>query len=71
MAMTLHSDVRLMMRRLSSLGQAYYLAMAELDGDLSAYARGLAGGVAPTVEDLRAAAAKYLTGRPWVEVVVD
>jgi zinc protease len=62
---------RLMMRRLSSLGQAYYLAMAELDGDLSAYARGLAGGPAPTVADLEAAAAKYLAGRPWVEVVVD
>jgi predicted Zn-dependent peptidase len=62
---------RLMMRRLSSLGQAYYLAMAELDGDLAAYTRGLAGGLAPTVAELQAAAAKYLTGRPWIEVVVD
>ncbi|MBK6734586.1 MAG: insulinase family protein [bacterium] len=62
---------RLMMRRLSSLGQAYYLAMAELDGDLAAYARGLAGGEPPALTDLQAAAVKYLAGRPWVEVVVD
>jgi zinc protease len=58
---------RLMMRRLSSLGQAYYLAMAELDGRT-----GTAGaGEAPAVAQLQAAAAKYLDGRPWVEVVVD
>lgn len=62
---------RLMMRRLSSLGQAYYLAMAELDGDLSAYARGLAGSEAPTPAELQSVAAKYLPGRPWVEVVVE
>lgn len=58
---------RLMMRRLSSLGQAYYLAMAELDGRT-----GAAGADAtPTVAQLQAAAAKYLGDRPWVEVVVD
>lgn len=62
---------RLMMRRLSSLGQAYYLALAELDGELAAYGESLAGAQAPTVEQLQAAAAKYLSGRPWVEVVVD
>ena len=55
---------RLMMRRLSSLGQAYYLAMAELDGDLAAYGRALAGGSPPSVADLQAAAATYLAGRP-------
>lgn len=58
---------RLMMRKLSSLGQAYYLAMAELDGQT-----GEAGaGATPTVAQLQAAAARYLAGRPWVEVVVD
>lgn len=63
---------RLMMRRLSSLGQAYYLAMAELDGALAATGGAATGGAAaPTVEQLQAAAAKYLTGRPWIEVVVD
>lgn len=62
---------RLMMRRLSSLGQAYYLAMAELDNDLAAYGRALAGGTPPSVADLQAAAAKYLAGRPRVDVVVD
>ncbi len=66
---------RLMMRRLSSLGQAYYLAMAELDGRLAAATA--AGGAAspgdevPSVAQLQAVAAKYLAGRPWVEVVVD
>ncbi len=62
---------RLMMRRLSSLGQAYYLAMAELDGDVSAYARSTGSPAAPTAADLQAAAAKYLANRPWVEVVVE
>ena len=70
---------RLMMRRLSSLGQAYYLAMAELDSrpaGVAAGGRGPAGDApggegAPTVAQLQAAAAKYLAGRPWVEVVVD
>ncbi|MBM4131386.1 insulinase family protein, partial [bacterium] len=62
---------RLMMRRLSSLGQAYYLAMAELDGGVATAAAGAPAGAAPTVEQLQAAAAKYLTGRPWIEVVVD
>lgn len=62
---------RLMMRRLSSLGQAYYLAMAELDGNVAAYARSTSGATTPTAADLQAAAAKYLANRPWVEVVVE
>lgn len=62
---------RLMMRRLSSLGQAYYLAMAELDGNVAGYARSTGGSATPTVADLQAAAAKYLANRPWVEVVVE
>jgi zinc protease len=62
---------RLMMRRLSSLGQAYYLAMAELDGNVAAYARSSSGAATPTAADLQAAAAKYLLNRPWVEVVVE
>ena len=51
-----------MMRRLSSMGQAYYLAMAELDHDLGSYlealsvfdspdARGLAAGLDPLPEN--------------------
>jgi hypothetical protein len=49
--------------------------MAELDGRLAAAAA--AGGAAspgdevPSVAQLQAVAAKYLAGRPWVEVVVD
>lgn len=62
---------RLMMRRLSSLGQAYYLAMAELDGNAATYARSTSGAATPSVADLQAAAAKYLANRPWVEVVVE
>jgi zinc protease len=62
---------RLMMRRLSSLGQAYYLAMAELDGEAPANGGDASHATAPTVDALRAVAAKYLQGRPWVEVVVD
>ncbi|MCP4571531.1 MAG: insulinase family protein [bacterium] len=62
---------RLMMRRLSSMGQAYYLAMAELEGDLGAYldADTVFDGV--TLAQVRAAAARYLAAAPLVEVVVD
>lgn len=60
-----------MMRRISSMGQAYYLAMAELDGDLAGYLQGLAAYDHVTLADLRAAADRYLNGRPLVEVVVD
>jgi len=62
---------RMMMRRLSSMGQAYYLAMAELDDDIPGYLHGLTAYDGLTLEDLRAAAAKYLAGMVMVEVVVD
>jgi zinc protease len=62
---------RLMMRRLSSMGQAYYLAMAELEGDLEAYlgADTVFDGV--TLAQVRAAVARYLGGAHLVEVFVD
>lgn len=61
---------RTMMRRLSSMGQAYYLAMAELDGDIPGYLEAFTAPEAVTLADL-AAAAKYLKGMKLVEVVVD
>jgi zinc protease len=62
---------RMMMRRLSSMGQAYYLAMAELEGDIAGYLNGLTAYDALTLADLQAAAGKYLDGMVIVEVVVD
>ncbi len=62
---------RLMMRRLSSMGQAYYLAMAELDGDIPGYLNALTVYDQVTLESLRAAADKYLQAMPLVQVVVD
>jgi len=62
---------RMMMRRLSSLGQAYYLAMAELDGDVAAYLGALTAFDAIALADLQAAAARYLKQMAVVEVVVD
>jgi len=62
---------RMMMRRLSSMGQAYYLAMAELEGDIAGYLDGLAAYDNLTLADLQAAAGKYLDGMVMVEVVVD
>ena len=62
---------RMMMRRLSSMGQAYYLAMAELDGDLAGYLNMLTAYDGLTLADLQAAAKKYLAGLVMVEVVVD
>ena len=62
---------RLMMRRLSSMGQAYYLAMAELEGDLGAYLEADTVFDGVTLAGVRAAAAKYLAGAPLVEVIVD
>jgi predicted Zn-dependent peptidase len=62
---------RLMMRRLSSMGQAYYLAMAELDGDLGEYLRALTAYDALTTADLQRVASRYLAGMNLVEVVVD
>jgi zinc protease len=62
---------RMMMRRLSSMGQAYYLAMAELDHDLSGYLGALTAYDSLTLADLQAATAKYLKNMSVVEVVVD
>jgi predicted Zn-dependent peptidase len=62
---------RLMMRRLSSMGQAYYLAMAELDGDLAGYLNGLSAYDGLQLGDLQRVAASYLQGLPLVEVVVN
>ena len=62
---------RMMMRRLSSMGQAYYLAMAELEGDIAGYLNGLTAYDGLTLADLQAAAAKYLEEMVLVEVVVD
>jgi len=61
----------MMMRRLSSLGQAYYLAMAELDGDVAAYLGALTAFDDIALADLQAAAARYLKQMAVVEVVVD
>jgi predicted Zn-dependent peptidase len=61
---------RMMMRRLSSMGQAYYLAMAELEGDIAAYLEAMTRYDDLTVADLQAAHA-YLRDMVPVEVVVD
>lgn len=62
---------RLMMRRLSSMGQAYYLAMAELDHDLGGYLGALTAYDGLQLADLQAASAKYLNNLTLIEVVVD
>jgi len=62
---------RMMMRRLSSMGQAYYMAMAELDGDLSSYLSALTTYDNVTLADMQMAAEKYLKNLNLVEVVVD
>jgi zinc protease len=62
---------RLMMRRLSSMGQAYHLAMAELDGDLAEYLEAIASLDAVTLVALREAVGRHLGSLPLVEVVVD
>jgi zinc protease len=62
---------RLMMRRLSSMGQAYYLAMAELDHDLAGYLNGLHAYDELTLADLQRVATQYLKAMPLVEVKVD
>ena len=61
---------RMMMRRLSSMGQAYYLAMAELDDDIPGYLEGMTQYDALTLADLQAAHA-YLADMVLVEIVVD
>lgn len=62
---------RMMMRRLSSMGQAYYLAMAELDDNLSAYLQALTMYDSVTLNDLQRVAEAYLAPMPLVKVVVD
>ena len=62
---------RLMMRRLSSMGQAYYLAMAELNHDLPGYLGALAVYDQVTLDDLQLVTDKYFKTMPLVEVVVD
>ncbi len=62
---------RLMMRRLSSMGQAYYLAMAELEDDIPGYLNGLTAYDQVTLQSMQDAAEKYLKTMPLVEVVVD
>ena len=62
---------RMMMRRLSSMGQAYYLAMAELDDDIPGYLQAFTAPGAVTLTDLTTAAEKYLKGMTLIDVVVD
>ncbi|MFT5232675.1 MAG: zinc protease [Candidatus Krumholzibacteriia bacterium] len=62
---------RLMMRRLSSMGQAYYLAMAELEGDIAGYLNGLSVYDDQELSDLQRVAEKYLTSMNMVTVVVN
>lgn len=62
---------RTMMRRISSMGQAYYLAMAELDGDIPGYLEAFTAPLEVGLDDLTAAAAKYLAPMKQVEVIVD
>ena len=62
---------RMMMRRLSSMGQAYYLAMAELEGDIDLYLDALTAYDGITLEDLQGVDQKYLKTMPLVEVVID
>jgi zinc protease len=62
---------RMMMRRLSSMGQAYYLAMAELENDIPGYLNALNQYDQVTLESLQNAAAKYLKTMSFVQVVVD
>lgn len=62
---------RLMMRRLASISQAYYLAMAELDGDLSSYNRMLTAYDSVDLADLRRVGERYFDTMQLVTVVVD
>ena len=62
---------RLMMRRLSSMGQAYYLAMAELDGDLAGYLEALTAYAGVNLGDLQRVSTRYLAPMSLVSVVVD
>jgi len=62
---------RLKMRRLSSIAQAYYLAVAELEGNVSGYLDPFSAADAVTLDDLVRVGRAYLAGLPLVTVVVD
>lgn len=62
---------RLMMRRLSSMGQAYYLAMAELNHDIDGYLQAMSAYDHLQLVDLQRVAQTYLTTMKLVEVTVD
>ena len=62
---------RLMMRRLSSIAQAYYLAMSELDGNVGRYLTPFASSDAVTLDDLSRVGRKYFAERAFVTVVAD
>ncbi len=59
------------LRRLSSMSQAYYLAMAELDGDVTRAMRMLHGYDGISLGDLLRVGRAYLAQQPLVTVVVD
>ncbi|MFO7652582.1 MAG: pitrilysin family protein [Candidatus Krumholzibacteriia bacterium] len=62
---------RAMLRRLSSISQAYHLALAELEGDVSRYLDAVSRYDQVTLDDLRRVHARYLAELPLVTVVVD
>ncbi|MBK9304327.1 MAG: hypothetical protein IPM94_10670 [bacterium] len=62
---------RLMMRRLASISQAYYLATAELDGRVDGYLTALADHDGVTLDDLVRVGGKYLANRPLVTAVAN
>lgn|GEM_PF-1187014 len=62
---------RMMMRRLSSMGQAYYLAMAELDGDIGGYLGALTAYDRVTLDDVQRVSRQYLGELVLVTVLVD
>lgn len=62
---------RMMMRRLSSISQAYYLSMAELDGDLSAYTNLFDRYDAVTLDQMVRVGNVYLSNLPLITVVVE
>jgi len=61
---------RLMMRRLDSISRAYYLAMAELDGNVADYLQEIPAYDDVTLDDLQRVAA-FFSELPLVTVVVD
>lgn len=62
---------RLMMRRLSSIAQAYYMFLCERENDPSGYLETYARMDAVTLADLSRVYDSYLAGLPYVTVVVD